>query len=230
MEISLNEVCFIFRSRSGPLQKIANLLQKWTVSSTYDQEGRHTSETRNIVIPFAPQQRELMMVVVVISLVNTPVPKNTRYSSDKLSHMNKMSAVKKLVYASNIFRRWRQRVHVEEQLHREFNITLDSRRRPEAVEMEKEHIKRKSERGFEPKRHRKREHEVEAHRSKTKRRRAGKGEAVSKGNRVTDFRELLVKFIVVMRFHRRTKIINRISDRVEITHEPERNKSLDENA
>lgn len=105
MEISLNEVCFIFRSRSGPLQKIANLLQKWTVSSTYDQEGRHTSETRNIVIPFAPQQRELMMVVVVISLVNTPVPKNTRYSSDKLSHMNKMSAVKKLVYASNIFRR-----------------------------------------------------------------------------------------------------------------------------
>nr|VDC71724.1 unnamed protein product [Brassica rapa] len=96
--------------------------------------------------------------------------------------------------------------------------------------MEKEHIKRKSERGFEPKRHRKREHEVEAHRSKTKRRRAGKGEALSKGNRVTDFRELFVKFIVVMRFHRRTKIINRISDRVEITHGPERNKSLDENA
>ncbi|CAG7876597.1 unnamed protein product [Brassica rapa] len=125
-----------------------------------------------------------MMVVVVISMVNTPIPKNTRYSSDKLSHMNKMSAG------------WR----------------------------------RKSERGFEPKRHRKREHEVEAHRSKTKRRRAGKGEALSKGNRVTDFRELFVKFIVVMRFHRRTKIINRISDRVEITHGPERNKSLDENA
>lgn len=46
-----------------------------------------------------------MMVVVVISLVNTPVPKNTRCSSDKIRHMNKMSAVKNLVYASNIFRR-----------------------------------------------------------------------------------------------------------------------------
>nr|VDD45162.1 unnamed protein product [Brassica oleracea] len=90
--------------------------------------------------------------------------------------------------------------------------------------MEKEHIKRKSERGFKLERHRKREHEVEAHRSETKRRRAGKGEAVSKGNRATHFRELLVKFIVPLRFHRRTKIINRNSDRVEVTHEPEKQK------
>ncbi|CAN7046789.1 unnamed protein product [Brassica oleracea var. botrytis] len=119
-----------------------------------------------------------MMVVVVISLVNTPVPKNTRCSSDKIRHMNKMSAG------------WR----------------------------------RKSERGFKLERHRKREHEVEAHRSETKRRRAGKGEAVSKGNRATHFRELLVKFIVPLRFHRRTKIINRNSDRVEVTHEPEKQK------